>query len=354
MKDLTKKLVGLSLAILLLISLAGCGSNSSSTSPSSSSSAASSNGGGTPAPAKLKVALLLPGPINDNGWNASAYQGLKEAEKKFGIQGTYVENVAQSDQLSKFRAFAQQGYDVIIGHGNEFGDAAKTVAKEFPKIKFIVTSTNITQPPNLGSLNVLSQQAGFFAGVAAQTLTKSNKVAYVGGMEIPPITAFATGYKQGVKYANSATGKNVQVVGALTGSFEDVAKAKETAKTFISQGADVIIGNADQAGLGVIDAAKQAKVLDIGFGIDQSPLAPDLIPASTVQSMPVAIEYVIKLINEGKWQPQYYPVGAAEGATGLVFNDKMKDKFSSSSMDLINKAIDGVKSGQIDLSKLPQ
>ncbi len=350
MKGLTKKLIGLSLVLLMILSLAGCGASSATP----ASSAPASGSGSAPAPAKLKVALLLPGPINDNGWNASAYQGLIDAEKKFGIQGTYVENVSQSDQLSKFRAFAQQGYDVIIGHGNEFGDAAKTVAKEYPKVKFVVTSSDITQPPNLGSLNVVSQQAGFFAGVAAQTLTKKNKVAYVGGMEIPPITTFATGFKQGVKYANAQTGKNVQVIGALTGSFDDVAKAKETAKTFISQGADVIIADADQAGLGVIDAAKEAKVLDIGFGTDQSSLAPDLIPVSTIQSMPVAIEYLIKLVTEGKWQPQYYPMGADAGATGLVFNDKLKSMFSTQSMDLINKAIDGVKSGQIDLSKLPQ
>lgn len=348
MKGLTKKLVGLSVVLLLILSLAGCGSGSGAT---SSASNGSSN---APAPAKLKVALLLPGPINDNGWNASAYQGLKEAETKLGIEGAYSENVSQSDQLTKFRDYAQQGYNVIIGHGFEFGDAAKQVAKEFPKVKFIVTSSNITQAPNLGSLNVVSQQAGFLSGVAAQTLTKTNKVAYVGGMQIPPITTFVTGFKQGVKYANNATGKNVQVIGALTGSFDDVAKAKETAKTFISQGSDVITQDADQAGLGVIQAAEQAKVLDIGFGIDQSSVAPDIIPVSSIQSMPVAIEYVIKLIKEGKWEPQYYPVGIEAGATGLIFNNKLKDKFSAQSMDLINKAINDLKSGTIDLNTLPQ
>ncbi len=342
MKKMYTRVMVILLAITFVVTLAGCGSSTPAASQKSADNA------------KLKVALLLPGPINDNGWNASAYQGLKEAETKLGVEGAYSENVSQSDQLSKFRDYAQQGYNVIIGHGFEFGDAAKQVAKEFPKVKFIVTSSDITQPPNLGSLNVVSQQAGFFAGVAAQTLTKTNKVAYVGGMQIPPITTFATGFRQGVKYANDATGKNVQVSGALTGSFDDVAKAKETAKTFISQGADVIIGNADQAGLGVIDAAKQAKVWDIGFGVDQSSVAPDIIPVSSIQSMPVAIEYVIKLINEGKWEPQYYPVGIGEGATGLIFNDKLKDKFSAQGMDLINKAINDLKTGKIDLKSLPE
>ncbi len=338
----------MSLVLLLVLVLAGCGSSASA--PASSSS----GGSNAPAPAKLKVALLLPGPISDNGWNASAYQGLKDAENQLGVEGAYVENVAQSDQLSKFRAYAQQGYDVVIGHGFEFGDAAKTVAKEFPKIKFIVTSSDITAPPNLGSLNVVSQQAGFLGGVVAALLSKTGKVADVGGMEIPPIQTFLQGFKQGVKYADSKTGKNVQALGALTGSFDDVAKNKEMAKTFINQGADVILGDADQASAGIIQAAQQAKVLAIGVGGNQTDLAPDTIVANTIRSMPVAIEFLIKTIKDGKWQPQYYPIGINENACRIEWNPKLQDKLSAQDRALVDQITSDFKAGKIDLSKLPE
>jgi len=346
-KHFAKKLVSLTLGILLVFSLAGCGSGTTSSTPSSSAS-------NKPSEAKLKVALLLPGPISDNGWNASAYQGLKDAEAKLGVEGSYVENVAQSDQLSKFRSYAQQGYDVVMGHGFEFGDAAQTVAKEFPKIKFIVTSSDITAEPNLGSLNVVSQQAGFLGGAVAALLTKSGKVADVGGMEIPPIQTFLKGFKQGVKYVNSKTGKNVQALGALTGSFDDVAKNKEMAKTFINQGADVILGDADQASAGIIQAAQQSKVLALGVGGNQTDLAPDTVVASTLRSMPVAIEFLIKTIKEGQWKPAYYPVGINENACRIEWNPKLQDKLSEQDRKLVDQIIADFKAGQIDLSKLPE
>ncbi|WP_206811853.1 BMP family protein [Paradesulfitobacterium ferrireducens] len=345
MKSLPKKIMGILLVLLLVVSLTGCGSPAAQPpSPDKAGAAAS----------KLKVALLLPGPISDNGWNASAYQGLKEAEAQFGVEGSYVENVAQSDQLAKFRAYAQQGYNVVIGHGFEFGEAAKQVAKEFPQVKFIVTSSDITQPPNLGSLNVVSQQAGFLGGVVAALLSKSGKVAEVGGMEIPPIQTFLTGFKQGVKYTNQLTGKNVQALGALTGSFDDVAKNKEMAKTFINQGADVILGDADQASAGIIQAAQQAKVLAIGVGGNQTNLAPDTVVVSTIRSMPVAIEFLIKTIMDGKWEPKYYPVGINENACRLEWNDQLKNKLSEQDLKLVDQVVSDYKAGKIDLNTLPQ
>lgn len=101
--------------------------------------------------ADLKIAFLLPGPISDQGWNMMAYNALKAAEKEHGAEIAYTERTPVSDFEEIFRGYAQAGYDIIMGHGFQFGDTAKKVAKEFSNTVFIVTSTDISQGPNLAS-----------------------------------------------------------------------------------------------------------------------------------------------------------------------------------------------------------
>src|SRR5690554_4005147 len=144
---------------------------------------------------KLKVALALAGPVNDMGWNASAFEGLKEAQEMFDIEATYQENVQQSDMEEVFRNYALSGYNLIIGHGFQFGDALKKVSEEFPETKFVVTSSDIFQEPNFASVNLDNEQKGFLAGAVAALLTESNIVGYIGGQEIPPIKGTAIGFE---------------------------------------------------------------------------------------------------------------------------------------------------------------
>ncbi|MGI9861760.1 BMP family protein [Moorella naiadis] len=337
------KRIGIILLTLTLLSsvfLAGCGSGKQ-TKPEEKGQAQQGTSNTTK---KLKVALVLTGPINDNGWNSVAYEGLQKAQAELGIAGAYRENVAQSDQEEAFRAYANQGYDVIIGHGFQFNDVAKKVAQDFPKVKFVVTSSDISQAPNVASLEVSNKEAGFIGGVLAGLVTKSNKVAFIGGVNMPPITDAEAGFKAGAKMVNA----RVETFGTLIGSWDDVAKAKETALAFIQQGADVVLGDANQAGLGVIEAAKSKNVYAIGFSGDQSNVAPDNVPASSKYDFSVAIKYIIKEINDGKFEPKHYVLATKEGATGIIWNEKLKNKISPEAVqkadqvekDLIEKKID--------------
>ncbi|MEW5817310.1 MAG: BMP family protein, partial [Spirochaetota bacterium] len=202
---------------------------------------------------KLRVALLLPGPITDQGWNQLAYNALKAVEKEFNAEIAYTERTPASDYEEIFRGYAVAGYDVIMGHGFEFGDAAKKVGKEFPKQIFIVTSTNIFQAPNVASFRINDPQSGFVQGYIAALLTKTNKIGTIGGMEIPPVINQQKGFEAGAKYYNP----NIEVVSALIGNFEDVAKAKEMAKAMYQAGADIIVADADEASLGIVEAARE-------------------------------------------------------------------------------------------------
>ncbi|QGP92758.1 Purine-binding protein [Neomoorella glycerini] len=343
-----KKIVAVLLAVVLAASmLAGCGGNKAQPSGNAGNTAQSE---GQKAAAKFKVAALLPGPINDGGWNASAYDGIKKAEKELGAEIAYRESVPQSDFEEAFRAYASQGYNVIIGHGFQFGDAAKKVAKEFPKTTFLITDSRVSQEPNVGSYSVLAKQAGFLGGALAALMTRSGKVACVGGLSIPPVTDTIEGFKKGVKYVNP----KVEAMTAITGSFEDVAKAKETARAFIENGADIIMHNADQAGLGVIQSAQEKKILAIGVIKDQSGIAPDTVFVSAYRNIADGIVYMLKQVKDGQFKAQFYPLGVKQNVVGLYWNSQLQSKVPPEVKTKIEQIINDLKEGKIDIDSLPQ
>jgi basic membrane protein A len=286
----------------------------------------------------LKVALALAGPVNDMGWNASAYEGLMEAQKLFDIETAYQENVQQSDMEEVFRNYALSGYDLIIGHGFQFGDALQKVSEEFPDIKFVVTSSDIFKEPNFASVNLDNWQKGVLAGSVAALLTETNTIGYIGGQEIPPIKFTAEGFETGAKYINP----DINILSTFTGSFDDVNKAKEVALAMISEGADIIMANANQAGLGPIEACQEKGILSIGSNQDQNEIAPDTVVTSAIQSSPILVKFLVEKVLMGEFEPKFYNLGVAEQAVYLApwhgFEDKIpqevKDKIAEITADL--------------------
>lgn len=333
-----KLAVGLLVLVMVLV-LAGCGQKA----PSNSAQ----NPAEQPAKKKLKVALLLPGPVNDMGWNASAYEGLKKVEKDFNVEVAYTENVAQSDMEEIFRGYATQGYELIFGHGFQFGDAAKKVAEAFPNVKFVVTSSNISQPPNLASVNIDNEQQGFLMGVVAGLMTKSGTVGAIGGQEIPPIVGSVEGFKKGVAYANP----KVKVLATYTGNFNDVAKTKETALAMIADRADVLMANANQAGLGSIEAAKEKGVFAIGSNQDQNSVAPNTVLVSGIKSVPVLISFVVDRYLKGQFEPKFYNLGFKEGAVYLSPWHGFEDKVPKEVKNKIKQITDDLANGKINVSQ---
>jgi basic membrane protein A and related proteins len=293
---------------------------------------------------KIKVALLLPGTINDNGWNAKAYTGLTLIEKDLGAEVAYTEKVAQSDQEEVFRNYANQGYEVLIGHGFQFGDAAKRVAKDFPNVKFLITSTDISQEPNLASTNTSPIQMGFLEGVVAGLATKANNVGIVGGQEIPPIISAVQGFEAGIKYINP----NAKVTTTMTGDFDDAVKAKEAAKALIDKGADVVILDADQAGLGVIEACKERGVYAVSSVSVQHELAPDTVLGSGTFAIPKAMEAVVRHVMDGDFKAQFYDLGINDDAVSFVPNPKYESMYKAQ----LEQVIQDIKSGKINVAEL--
>ncbi len=294
-----------------------------------------------PAEEPLKVAMILPGPINDGGWCASAYNGILAIEEKFGAEIAYNESTPISDYDEVFRMYASAGYDIVFGHGGEFGDSAMRVAPEFPDVQFAVSSTNIVQPPNVSSIQNDNAAQGFMQGAVAAIVTKSNVVGAIGGMNIPSIADSITGFEAGAKFINP----DIKVLTTLTGSFDDAGKAKEVAQSMIDQGADIVMQNADHAGMGVIEACEERGVYSIGSIGDQAELAPDTIIVSGRAEMPIAFVAFVEKFLSDDFEAGNYMMGVAEGVIYLSpfynFDDVLTDEQKAAIQDVVDGIVDG-------------
>jgi basic membrane protein A len=262
---------------------------------------------------KLKVALILSGPANDQGWNSVALQGLKDSEAKFGIESTYAENVAVAESEAAFMDYAAQGYDLVIGHGFQYGDPAARVSKKFPKVRFLVTEAG-SQTENMASYVIACEQAGYLMGYLAASMSKSGKIGMVGGVEQPSIIKVVEAYKLGAKAANP----KVEVLTAYIGSFTDVGLGKEAALAMADRGADVLSHIANQAGTGVLKAAEERKLLSTGDSWDQSSIAPKAIVSSTIYSVPVLVTSAVEKVKNGTFKGGVFNMGMKEGVVDIA------------------------------------
>lgn len=297
-------------------------------------------------PKDVKVALVLPGSANDKGWNQEAYDGLEKI-KDLGCETAYSENVQASDYETIFRGYADQGFNVVFGHGTEFEDAAEKVAEDYPYTIFCITSSDISQDPNVCSLQNLNNEQGFIAGVVAALATESKKVAAIGGMEIPSIQSYIMGFEQGVEYVDNGT----EALTAYTGDFSDATKVKEQANAFIEQGADIVSQDADEAGLGLFEAIKDAPdgVYAIGAVKDQYDECPGKVLTSATNQisdgMKVAIEDYIKEGLEAKC----YKFGIKEGVIGLADYHDCADVLTDDEKQFVTDTMDKIANGEIEV-----
>ncbi|MBE7474672.1 MAG: hypothetical protein DPW09_23980 [Anaerolineae bacterium] len=291
----------------------------------------------------LKVAMLTSGPINDEGWNQTAYEGLKAVEAA-GAEIANTENVAQADQLDLIRSYADQGFNVIIGHGFEFGDALTAAAEEYPEVSFIQIGGIAENGKNLVSYVFRAGEAGYAAGILAGYMSPTGKIGGVGAVEIPTIAADFNAFKQAAQVVNPEI---TDVPVAYTGSWVDIPKAKEAAIAQIDSGVDLIMANGDNANVGAIEAAKEnGKVYAIGWTRDQSHLAPELVLTSVEQRVDNILIEAMKEIGAGSIEWKNHVVGFAEQAQTLApFNKVVPEEAANE----VNAVVEALATGKIVL-----
>jgi len=260
------------------------------------------------------VALLLPGPVADDGWNASAHEGLLGIERELGARTATVEGLDKSQFEENFRALAAQGFDLVFGHGWEFQDAALRVAGDFPRTTFVVVAGN-RHGPNVGSVQFRIEDASWVLGALAARLSDRPIAGMVGGEEIPSLKPGFDGFENGARSVNP----DFRVVTKYVGNWHDVALAREHAEALVEQGVQFIFQNADKAGLGVFQAAATHEgVWAFGSNKDQSGVVPGAVLASAVLDIPAAYLVIARGVRDGTYVPAVSSMGMKEGVASVV------------------------------------
>jgi basic membrane protein A and related proteins len=253
----------------------------------------------------LRVGLVTPGSIADAAWNSGAYQGLIRVRDSLGASVSQVEARTPGEQEEALRTYATQGYDLVFGHGFEFQGAAERVSAQYPRTVFIVTSGERVAG-NVSPLIFRLSEASYLAGMVAGGMTKSNTIAFVGGIELPPIKLAEDAWVAGAKAVNP----KVVARSTYLNTFDDVAAGREAAIALLRTGADMFHHNADQAALGVFQAVKESPNAYIfGANLDQKDLAPERVLGSAVIDLPRAFLAVAKEVKGGGFQPKVESFG---------------------------------------------
>ena len=291
-------------------------------------------------PKDYKVVLILPGPINDQSWNATNYNGLAACNEQLGTNIEYVENVQQSDFESTFRNYGERGYDLVISAGTQFDNAAETIAPLYPNTRYLVINGAKTNGANLTGVTIREWESGYLAGVLAGLSTQAGIIGEMGGFPNPLMKDALNGVTAGAKSVNPNFQKAIR---AYANSWSDIAKGKEIGASMIEGGADVLFAYANQAGLGTLMAAQEAGKKFIGFASDQNASAPDLIPGSVVYKYDQLYLFVVGEFIKGQLPADVMTAGLGEGIIDVIFSDSATQGMK----DAIEKAKAGILSGEI-------
>ena len=339
---MTKFLSLLSLASLLLV---GCNGGVSTSNNDSSSTNTASNAPAKAPSGDFKVALITPGPVNDSGWCALAYDGLQGIKTEMGVE--VANSVASGNDIKEsMRSYAQKGYKLVFGHGYEYNEPGVQVAKDFPDTVFVSSSGSLTAK-NAGAIRFYLEQSFYLAGVLAAKTSKSGVVGMVGGPDVPSIKSTFNAFRAGATAANP----KIQVLEAFTGSNDDVAKAKQAAEQMIQKKADVLIHQANAGAQGVFNACKEGKAWAIGANSNQNDNDSGVIIGSALIVGKPAFLEVAKLVKEGKFDGTVIQLGMEKGAIDFVFNDKLKAQLPADSISAVEATKKDILSGKLVVPK---
>ena len=251
--------------------------------------------------AEFKVGLVLDrGGKDDKSFNASAYQGAIEAKNKLGIYLKYVEASDDNAFEPLMRSFAQKDFDLIIGIGFAQKEAIQKVAAQFPKKHFALVDSQV-DAPNVRSLMFEEHEGAYLIGAIAALTSKTGKVGFIGGMDVPLIRRFAMGYEAGAKAVNPKVTVIANYCGVTSEAWNNPPKGKELALAQYDAGVDIIFAAAGASGLGVFDAAEDRKKFAIGVDSNQDWTKPGLILTSMLKRVDLAVFTVIQDAQAGQF-----------------------------------------------------
>lgn len=278
-------------------------------------------GGEKPATAKkVRIGLMITSQgLNDQGFNDQAHDGIKAAEKKYGIEPVIIEPATMKDPEASLRFFAAQPFDAIIVVGMAFQKAIRSVSAEHPSLKFFAVDSDVDEG-NIRGISFREQEGSFLCGYLAAKFSKTRKIGFVGGHNFSVIDRFRRGFRAGAAFAASDTQVVERFVARDFSGFNNPDAAKKIALNIYGQGCDVIYHAAGASGLGVIAAAVEARKNVIGVDRNQDAMAPGLVLTSMMKRVDLVVEDLVKNIvaPDGEKIDVKRSYGMAEGAISLT------------------------------------
>jgi len=297
--------------------------------------------------AEIKPAVVFDmGGKFDKSFNEGIYNGVEKFRTETGISYREFEVTNETQREQALRRMADRGSDPVIAVGFAQAPALDKVAREFPDTRFTIIDM-VVDLPNVQSVVFKEHEGSFLVGVAAAMASKTNKVGFVGGMDIPLIRKFACGYEQGVKYANPDAEIFQNMTGTTPSAWNNPTKGGELARSQFDRGADVVYAAAGGTGIGVYQAAKDSGKLAIGVDSNQNYLHPGTMLTSMLKRVDVAAYNTFKGALDNTWKPGIQVLGLAEDGVGWALDEhnsglvsaEMKGKVEQARADILANKI---------------
>jgi basic membrane protein A and related proteins len=296
-----------------------------------------------------RIAVLLPGPPDDNSWNEAAYSALLAMEQE-GYTIAFSETVADADAARILRSYADQGFQLVIGHSFGYQDAVFQVASEYPDVNFAWAGGIDQTAPNVADYDQPLFEPSYLAGVIAGYMSQSGRLGALYGFDIPVCHSMGEAMLAGARTVNPDATLTVTAVG----DWIDVAKAKEAALAQADAGIDFWIECGEGPALGTIEAAKEAGGFVTGYVGDMTENGPDVVLVNLVWNVKPVFDDMIQRTLDGSFDAPFYQYGIREGAFDVTVNPALADQIPTEALEAMEAAKAQILSEELEVPYVPQ
>ena len=363
-----KRILSLALASGMVLSLAACGGQQTAATQAPATEAAKTEAAATQAAAAapteapaasedpIRVCVVYTGSLGDKSYNDSCNEGAQRAVADFGIELKSLEGSTAEEWESNLLAACEDGYDLVIGASSNIADYITEHGPNYPDTKFAVIDTTVDLP-NVQSISFAQNEGSFLAGAAAAMFTEKTDIpgvnedaiiGWVGGMDIPVLHDFFTGYEQGAKYINP----DIQILQSFAGEWSNPLKGKELTFAQYDSGADIVMNVASGTGVGILEGAKEKNLYAIGVDLNQDADQPGAVLTSMLKRVDTACYLTIQSVVEDTFAggtTQY--LSLKDGGVSLtdfsVMKEHLGELFPQDIVDKTNELAEKIANGEI-------
>ncbi|HEV7370201.1 BMP family ABC transporter substrate-binding protein [Arenibaculum sp.] len=289
----------------------------------------------------------------DKSFNEAAYRGAEQFREESGIAYREFEVTNEAQREQALRNMARRGADVIVGVGFAQATAMEKIAQEFPDTKFCIID-GVVEQPNVQSILFKEHEGSFLVGMLAGMKSGTGTVGFVGGMDIPLIRNFATGYEQGVKHVRPDAEVIQNMTGTTPAAWNDPARGAELARSQFDRGADVVYAAAGATGLGVLRAADDAGKFSVGVDSNQNFLHPGSVLTSMLKRVDTAVYECMKNAQEGTLEGGVRSLGLAEGGVDYAIDEHNRDLITPEMEQKVEEAKAQIIAGDLKVEPYQQ